>query len=146
MNDALRVAYADPPYPGCAKLYKDHADYGGEVDHKALIEQRFPLRELGWGVTEVWAYLDEKGILIPKRTDCMRCFFQRLIEWYELWRDYPEKWAEIEAEEAFYGHTYRSEQRDSWPAALKDLREEFEKGRIPKDTRDRKIMCRVCSL
>ena len=31
------VAYADPPYPGCADKYKDHPDYGGEVDHEELI-------------------------------------------------------------------------------------------------------------
>lgn len=34
----MRIAYADPPYPGCAHLYKDHADYGGEVDHDELAE------------------------------------------------------------------------------------------------------------
>ena len=34
-----RIAYADPPYPGCAHLYKEHADYAGEVDHRALIER-----------------------------------------------------------------------------------------------------------
>jgi hypothetical protein len=33
----LRLAYADPPYPGKAWLYRDHPDYGGEVDHVALI-------------------------------------------------------------------------------------------------------------
>ena len=33
----MRLAYADPPYPGCAALYKDHPDYAGEVDHSALI-------------------------------------------------------------------------------------------------------------
>ena len=33
----LRLAYADPPYPGNAWLYRDHPDYGGEVDHAALI-------------------------------------------------------------------------------------------------------------
>src|SRR5690242_1542294 len=33
----MRIAYADPPYPGCADLYKDHPDYGGEVDHAALV-------------------------------------------------------------------------------------------------------------
>lgn len=32
----MRLAIADPPYPGCAKLYKDHPDYAGEVDHAAL--------------------------------------------------------------------------------------------------------------
>ena len=33
----LRLAYADPPYPGNASLYRDHPDYGGEVDHAELI-------------------------------------------------------------------------------------------------------------
>ena len=35
----MRIAYADPPYPGCAHLYKEHPDYGGEVDHRKLIIQ-----------------------------------------------------------------------------------------------------------
>jgi len=35
----LRLAYADPPYPGKAYLYRDHPDYGGEVDHAELIER-----------------------------------------------------------------------------------------------------------
>lgn len=35
--DALRIGYADPPYPGCAHLYKDHPDYAGEVDHELLL-------------------------------------------------------------------------------------------------------------
>lgn len=34
----MRIAYADPPYPGCAWLYKDHPDYAGEVDHAVLIK------------------------------------------------------------------------------------------------------------
>jgi hypothetical protein len=33
-----RIAYADPPYPGCAYMYKDHPDYDGEVDHKKLAQ------------------------------------------------------------------------------------------------------------
>ncbi len=33
----MRLAYADPPYPGCAHLYQDHPDYAGEVDHEELI-------------------------------------------------------------------------------------------------------------
>lgn len=32
----MRIAYADPPYPGCAHLYADHPDYAGEVDHEEL--------------------------------------------------------------------------------------------------------------
>lgn len=35
----MRLGYADPPYPGCAHLYKDHPDYAGEVDHLRLLEQ-----------------------------------------------------------------------------------------------------------
>ncbi|MFI0373456.1 hypothetical protein ACH35V_36830 [Actinomadura sp. 1N219] len=34
----IRLAYADPPYPGNARLYRDHPDYAGEVDHAALID------------------------------------------------------------------------------------------------------------
>lgn len=33
----MKLGYADPPYPGCAHLYKDHPDYAGEVDHVELI-------------------------------------------------------------------------------------------------------------
>jgi hypothetical protein len=35
----VKIAYADPPYINCAHLYKDHADFGGEVDHADLIER-----------------------------------------------------------------------------------------------------------
>lgn len=35
--EPLRIGYADPPYPGMAHFYKDHPDYGGEVDHGELV-------------------------------------------------------------------------------------------------------------
>lgn len=35
----MRLAYADPPYPGCAHMYKGHPDYAGEVDHRDLVER-----------------------------------------------------------------------------------------------------------
>lgn len=35
----MRIAYADPPYIGCAHLYSDHPDYAGEVDHADLIRR-----------------------------------------------------------------------------------------------------------
>jgi hypothetical protein len=48
----VRVAYADPPYPGQAKRhYADHPDYAGEVDHADLIatlERDFPD---GWALS-----------------------------------------------------------------------------------------------
>lgn len=35
----MKIGYADPPYPGqSAKHYADHPDFGGEVDHAALID------------------------------------------------------------------------------------------------------------
>lgn len=42
----MRIAYADPPYPGCAHLYREHPDFAGEVDHAELLER---LRDFdGW--------------------------------------------------------------------------------------------------
>ena len=38
VGQPLRLAVADPPYPGRAHLYRDHPDYAGEVDHDALID------------------------------------------------------------------------------------------------------------
>lgn len=35
----MRLAFADPPYPGRAHLYADHPDYDGEVNHFALIHR-----------------------------------------------------------------------------------------------------------
>ena len=107
---------------------------------------RYPLRDAGMGLEDVIAFLNARDVCVPQRTDCELCFFQRLIEWYELWRDQPEKYAQGEALEASTAHTFRSPGRDTWPASLAGLRAEFEAGRIPKDTRQREGMCRVCSL
>lgn len=35
----MKLGYADPPYPGCAHLYKDQEDYAGEIDHVALVHK-----------------------------------------------------------------------------------------------------------
>jgi hypothetical protein len=47
----VKLAYADPPYPGCArKYYRDHPDFDGEVDHGELItrlERNFD----GWALS-----------------------------------------------------------------------------------------------
>lgn len=37
--EPLRLAYADPPYPGRAGLYRGHPDYAGEVDLPELLAQ-----------------------------------------------------------------------------------------------------------
>jgi hypothetical protein len=46
----LRLAYADPPYPGMAYLYRGHPDYAGEVDHAALI-RRLADEYDGWALS-----------------------------------------------------------------------------------------------
>lgn len=93
------------------------------------------------GLSEVLEFNRVRGISIPRRTDCMLCFFQR------LWRDNLPAFLEGERFEAMTGFTWRSPGRDSWPAALKDLRAEFENGRIPRETRRDPLdgmQCRVC--
>lgn len=115
-------------------LYGDYAKY------------RYPLREWNWSLTDVRSYLRDQSIIVPSRTDCALCYGQRLIEWHELWLQHPSRFAEGEALEQRYGHTFRSAQRDSWPASLSGLRARFESGDVPRDTRSDAAACRVCSL
>ena len=129
------------------------AHYGGSVALSApgQVEQRYPLREWGWDKVAVVSYLDERGVDIPARTDCARCFFQRIDEWWTLWRDYPQIFADAVGEEDQFGHTFRTPGRDTWPVGLRDLGKEFEHGRIPRrDPRQRDLFrdatCRVCTL
>ena len=117
------------------------------------ITQRFPLREWGWSKSNVLNYLDEKKIVVPLRTDCARCYHQRIGEWYRLWKGHPEIFAQAEDQERETGHTFRGPNRDSWPTSLVDLRAEFEKGRFPKGENqlelfasDRKGMCSFCRM
>jgi len=116
---------------------------------------RFPLREWGWGLGDVRGYLREQGVKIPRRTDCARCYGQRLSEWWNLLHMHPELYASAEADEARTGHTYRSPSRDTWPAGLKELREAFSTRHPPRgatlqrslfDDDDEPAACRVCKL
>lgn len=48
----MRVAYADPPYPGqAAKHYADHPAYGGEVDHTGLVRRLMTEFPDGWALS-----------------------------------------------------------------------------------------------
>jgi hypothetical protein len=124
---------------------------GGIYDHIEGVEQRYPLREWGWKAQDVFNYLGERGVVIPRRTDCARCFYQRLEEWWNLYKDHPEIYAEAEAEEEATGHTFRAPEHDSFPVSLKALRASFEGGRRPRDAGQlaffgRDGMCRACTL
>lgn len=124
----------------------EEAREGGDYKQVPNVEMVFPLREHGMGLTEVRQFLADRGIKIPRRTDCMVCFFQRLIEWWELWSTNLPAYQEGEAWEATTGYTFRSPGRDTQPTSLRDLRAKFETGWVPKDTRDpvKEMQCRVC--
>jgi 3'-phosphoadenosine 5'-phosphosulfate sulfotransferase (PAPS reductase)/FAD synthetase len=117
----------------------DYADISG-------VTMDFPLRRWQWTLHDVRSYLCKRAVQIPKRTDCLKCFFQRLHEWYAFWSTDKERWAEGEKLEELTGHTFRSSERDSWPAAMKDLRLRFEAGDIPRGVENSNNRCRVCRL
>lgn len=122
------------------------------------IEIDFPMQRWGWVLDDVLAFLDFLDVVVPDRSDCALCFWQKLGEWYNLWlyhRDRFQRGIDLEAfVTAARGkqYTFRSAQRDSWPADLAGLAAEFEKGRVP--TRSLVLMdrrrlvgaCRVCTL
>lgn len=123
--------------------------YGDEV------VSDFPLRRWGWTEADVRAYLQQRGITIPIRTDCEWCYDQTLREWRTLWRDNPASYARACAWEAETGHTFRSPQRDTHPAPLMVLGTKFAHGFIPRGDTDQLPLfdeeptlrkCRVCSL
>lgn len=126
---------------------------GGAFADIEGVEMRFPLREWEMGETEVQEGLAERGIRCPDRTDCARCYHQRIGEWWELWWQHRDIFEDAVTEELTIGETYRTPGRDSWPTALVDLAVEFENGRIPDKSLDRMMRerqstgsCRVCTL
>ncbi len=122
----------------------DSAPIGTEV------VQDFPFQRWEWGVKEVYAYLNSRGVTVPDRTDCARCPYQKLGEWYNLWLNHPAIYASAEADEKKWGHTYRTATRDTWPASLEALPQRFETGDKPerslKMMESRAGMCRACTL
>lgn len=126
---------------------------GGLYGHIEGVTSRFPLREWGWGEDEVQAGLASRGIICPTRTDCARCYHQRIGEWFLLWMDNRDLFLDAEADEERTGYTFRSPGRDKWPLALRDLRTEFERGNIPHVSLARMARetmnsggCRACSM
>ncbi len=118
-------------------LYGEYAHY------------RYPLREARMDLQATLDLCDKYQLRPRFRTDCAVCPYQRLGEWYMLWRDHIDLWMQGEAWEEATGYTFRSASRDTWPAAMKDMRSRFEAGDIPhislkrmeKDER-----CKVCQM
>jgi len=141
------LASLPKPVVQCVGLRADEPLRAGLFSDE--FESRYPLREWGWGLEDVVGYLEEKGIEIPKRTDCARCPYQRLSEWHELWKAHPDIYEHAARQEDATGRTFRSPSRDTWPAGLRELGADFERGREPRGgwvdgTNSR--ACRVCSL
>lgn len=145
IEPCLAFMKANAPATLYVGLRADEEERKGIYGEEVTI--RFPLREWGWGLKEVRGYLAERGVKIPERTDCARCYGQRLIEWKRLWKNHPTIYAEAEEQERRTGATFRSPARDTWPADLCSLRREFESGRkVRGEDEDAGNQCRVCSL
>lgn len=134
----------------------DEAGSRAGTDHTGIegVTQDCPLVRWGWDINDVRNYLRKLGVEVPERTDCDLCYHQQIGEWWRLWRDHKDRWQQIEALEAWTGHTLRSEQRDTWPASLKELAKKFEAGYVPKgaaqtnlrlDVSERATMCAWCA-
>jgi hypothetical protein len=73
----MKVAYADPPYPGQSKKhYSDHPDYAGEVDHAELI-QRMERDYDGWILHTSSVALRDVLPLCPESA--------RIMAWVKPW-------------------------------------------------------------
>ena len=140
------------------------------------VSQRFPLREWGMDDPDVLAWLEQRNILslMPERTDCALCFHQQIGEWWRLWHEFPDLFAEgVAFEEEMggsfrtpkmkdgepvystrYGHTFLACARDTWPCRLTDLGIVFANGHVPTVGRDPRVRdlfrssgaCRACTL
>ena len=131
----------------CVGLRADEPLREGLYDEH--VTNRHPLREWGWGVSDVLDYLKHRQIEIPPRTDCALCYYQRLIDWQHLWLSYPDHYEVGVQLEKKFGHTFRTPSKDKHPTSLEDLRIEFEKGWVPryrKRTKEDRGGCRVCSM
>lgn len=147
---------------------------GGLYGHIEGVDIRHPLRE--WGMTEaqVDGFNEQRGIIIPERTDCARCYHQQIGEWWRLWHDHYQLFAEARDLELEMGQTFRepkfhpdgspvtvtrrgltyaASSRDTWPVWLADMETVFAAGHVPTvgyDPRQRDIMrvggCRTCTL
>lgn len=145
---------------------------GGAYDDIPGVEMRFLLREIGWGENDVLGYLDQRGVRIPERTDCRRCYHQQIGEWWRFWNEDPEGFDSAIEDERLTDSTFRNPRldadgaplmvtrwgltfaacwRDTWPVRLEDMRAVFRLGIIPKGADYRDLFrgvgaCRACTL
>jgi hypothetical protein len=68
----MKIGYADPPYIGCAGLYKNHPDYAGEVDHRDLV-RRLDRDFDGWVLHASSPSIAEVSALVKEVNPSARC-------------------------------------------------------------------------
>lgn len=125
---------------------------GGAYSDIPGVEMRFPLREWGFDDPMVLSSLAQLGVTVPNRTDCARCYHQRIGEWWELWARGDGIFDDAIADEDRTGYTFRTPGRDSWPTDLRNMKARFEAGDVPmaslvRMAKERQIgECRVCTL
>lgn len=119
----------------------------GLLPPEAAFTVKYPMREWKWGLAHVTGYLERQGVTIPRRTDCGVCFYQKLDEWKTLLETYPDRYQSYVDIETEMGHTFRSPGRDTWPASLAELRDEFQSGRkLRAARRSPEKKCRFCTM
>jgi hypothetical protein len=144
---------------------------GGVYGHIPGVTQRFFLRELGKDRAAVEAANDRRGIQVPERTDCRKCYAQQIGEWFILWLEDRPSFDQAVAFERMTGHTFRQPKivddvqvtvtrygltyaaswRDTWPVRLEDMAILFERGIVPPTARVQRDLfkagaCRVCAM
>lgn len=108
----LRLAYADPPYPGLsAKYYAEHPDYAGEVDLRVLLWRLQPFD--GWA-------LSTSAISLPLVLDLCRqlALEVRVAAWFRGPRPGPSRWPHSAWEPVVYAGGRRLVSRDVGDDAL----------------------------
>lgn len=97
----MRVAYADPPYPGQAHLYAGHPDHAGEVDHLELLE-----RLGGYDAFALHTSTPALRELLPLCPDGIR-----VLAWVKGWASWKRNASPAHAWEPvlIYGHRKRGE-------------------------------------
>ena len=77
----MKIAYADPPYPGCAHLYRNHPDYAGEVDHQTLV-----MRLQGY---DGWVlHTHVAGLRMMERNHILPLEGIRICQWFKPFASY----------------------------------------------------------
>ena len=135
-------------YVGKGKNPKSQAQKPVKISDKANIEPVYPLRDHGYGLTDVKEILESSGLGIPpyyswrSRSGCYFCFYQQLGEWQGLRDHHPDLFEEAKK----YETVKESGKKYTWVKgrSLKDV--EKIKTQYPINQPDTEDGCAICHL